>query len=76
MSWNEKKQVLCNQMAAQLEEFFSSYVLVGFDLEGNRVRLSHLPTDRDMDALQQMLEDTVEKDFKVWPTVQVADHKE
>lgn len=63
--WSEAKQVTCEQLAAQLTEFFQSYVLVGFTLAGERVKVKHVIQDIHEDALQQLLEDTVVRDFKI-----------
>ena len=62
-----------DKLAWRLTEHFGSFCLVGYTLEGERVRLRHAPTSKDWDALQQMMEDTVIRECAVSPRVVLED---
>jgi len=50
-----------NNLVNIMSEFLESAIVVGYDFEGNRVRLECLKTDKDLDAIQQLLEDSANK---------------
>ena len=60
----EKMDKLNESIRAVLSERLESYALIGFDLEGNEVKLCHTPTDKDVravnDAYREWYEETVD----------------
>jgi len=62
MSERRAVQVLCDQLC----EFYSSYILLGYRRDGSRAdNMVFLPTTKDGDAIQQLMEDTIKTNFAI-----------
>jgi hypothetical protein len=76
MSLTEEEQRITRQLKNQLSEHFSCFCLCGFTMDGDRVMLVHSVTGKDYDSLHQMMEDTIEFQFKLRPVVRIEDEHE
>ena len=75
---SEKKEIrklspeTVEHLRSMLDEFLTCYLLVGFDMDGDRVFCNLFHTQMQADALQQLMEDTLER-YRVPRVVKVLE---
>ena len=61
----EKMDKVNASIKAVLSERLDCYALIGFDVEGNEVRICHTPTDRDVRAVNDAYREWYEEQEEI-----------
>lgn len=63
----EMMQQRTKAIKATLTEHMESYALIGFDLDGNQVCITHTPTDRDFLAVDKAFQNWYDETYSAEP---------